>query len=61
MAPNIRDSEVGEAGKLHGSKIECDKRSVAELLEELARQLMAEAGPNAREVSKEDIDELWGQ
>ncbi|HKN28632.1 MAG TPA: type II toxin-antitoxin system VapB family antitoxin [Roseiarcus sp.] len=71
MAPNIRRPEVGQVAKLRKSKIkaiahalrshlkrERDKRPLAERLEELARQLKAEAGPNAREVNKEEIDEL---
>lgn len=41
-------------------KRERDKRPLEERLEELAQQLQAEAGPNAREVTKDEIDELWG-
>jgi antitoxin VapB len=37
------------------------KRPLRERLEELARETMAMAGPNPREVTKEEIDELWGQ
>jgi antitoxin VapB len=40
---------------------EQDKRPLAERLEELARELKAEAGPNPKEVTKEDIDAMWGQ
>ena len=42
-------------------KRERDKRPLAERLEELAQQLKAEAGPNPREVTKDDIDAMWGQ
>ena len=41
-------------------KRERDKRPLEERLEELAEQLQAEAGPNPREVTKDEIDELWG-
>lgn len=41
-------------------KRERDKRPLAERLEELARETMAMAGPNPREVTKEELDELWG-
>ena len=40
---------------------ERDKRPLVERLEELAQQTMAMAGPNGREVTKEEIDDLWGQ
>ncbi len=40
---------------------ERDKRPLAERLDELAEKLKAEAGPNAREVTKDEIDALWGQ
>jgi len=39
---------------------ERDKRPLRERLEELARETMAMAGPNPREVTKEELDELWG-
>jgi antitoxin VapB len=42
-------------------KRERDKRPLAERLAELAAGLKAEAGPNPREVTKEDIDAMWGQ
>ena len=42
-------------------KRERAKRPLAERLEELARETMAMAGPNGREVTKEEIDDLWGQ
>jgi antitoxin VapB len=38
-----------------------DSRPLTERLEDLARETMAMAGPNPREVTKEEIDELWGQ
>ena len=41
-------------------KRERDKRPLAERLEELAQETMAMAGPNPRDVTKEEIDELWG-
>jgi antitoxin VapB len=40
---------------------ERDKRPLADRLAELAAELKAEAGPNPREVTKEDIDAMWGQ
>jgi antitoxin VapB len=42
-------------------KRERDKRPLAERLAGLAAELKAEAGPNPREVTKEDIDAMWGQ
>jgi antitoxin VapB len=39
---------------------ERDKRPLAERLEELARDTQAMAGPNTRDVTKEEIDQLWG-
>jgi antitoxin VapB len=42
-------------------KRERHERPLAERPEELAAQLGAEAGPNPREVSKKDIDAMWGQ
>ncbi len=35
-------------------------RPLHERLEDLARELMAAAGPNGREVTKDEIDALWG-
>jgi antitoxin VapB len=40
---------------------ERDKRPLAEWLEELARETMAMAGLYPRQVTKEEIDDLWGQ
>ncbi|MBV8285313.1 MAG: type II toxin-antitoxin system VapB family antitoxin [Hyphomicrobiales bacterium] len=42
-------------------KRERDQRPLSERLDELAQQLKAEAGPNPKEVTKEDIDAMWGQ
>ena len=42
-------------------KREQDKRPLADRLHELAQKLKAEAGPNPREVTKQDIDAMWGQ
>lgn len=42
-------------------KREREKRPLAERLGELAQQLKTEAGPNPREVTKEDVDAMWGQ
>jgi antitoxin VapB len=42
-------------------KREREKRPLAERLEELAQRLKTEAGPNPREITKEDIDAMWGQ
>ena len=36
------------------------KRPLAKRLEELAQETMAMAGPNPRDVTKEEIDELLG-
>ncbi len=40
---------------------ERQKIPLAERLDDIARQLQAQAGPNGRDVSKEEIDALWGQ
>ena len=37
------------------------KLTLAERHEALAQRTKAEAGPNAREVTKDEIDEMWGQ
>jgi antitoxin VapB len=42
-------------------KRERDKRPLAERLAELAARARAEAGPNPRDVTKEEIDAMWGQ
>ncbi len=42
-------------------KRERDRRPLAERLRALAEGLKAEAGPNGREVTKDEIDALWGQ
>jgi antitoxin VapB len=42
-------------------KRERGKRPLAERLAELAARARAGAGPNPREVTKEDIDAMWGQ
>ena len=40
---------------------ERDKRPLRERLAELAERARTAAGPNPREVTKEDIDAMWGQ
>jgi hypothetical protein len=40
---------------------ERDKRPLEERLRQLAEETVAMAGPNPREVTKEEIDDLWGQ
>jgi hypothetical protein len=42
-------------------KRERDKRPLREQLKELAERARAMAGPNPREVTKQDIDAMWGQ
>ena len=42
-------------------KREREKRPLRERLAQLAARARAEAGPNPREVTKEDIDAMWGQ
>jgi hypothetical protein len=37
------------------------KRPLAERLRQIAEETAAMAGPNPREVTKEEIDDLWGQ
>ena len=40
---------------------ERNKRPLVERLRALADETAAMAGPNPREVTKEEIDDLWGQ
>jgi len=42
-------------------KRERDKRPLRERLAELAEKTRAMAGPNPREVTKDEIDDRWGQ
>ncbi len=42
-------------------KRERDKRPLEDRLEELADKAAAMAGPNGRIMTKDEIDELWGQ
>ena len=42
-------------------KRERDKRPLEDRLDKLAAQLEAEGGPNPREVTKADMDAMWGQ
>jgi len=42
-------------------KRERDKRPLHERLAEIAERARGLAGPNPREVTKEDIDAMWGQ
>jgi antitoxin VapB len=42
-------------------KRERDKRPLEDRLEELAEKAAAMAGPNGRVMTKDEIDELWGQ
>lgn len=60
---NLRGTNMTEA-IAHALRSELrrerDKRPLAERLEELARETRAMAGPNPRDVTKEEIDELWG-
>lgn len=42
-------------------KRERDKRPLVERLRQLAEETAAMAGPNPRDVTKEEIDDLWGQ
>ena len=37
------------------------KRPLAERLSQIAEETAAMAGPNPRDVTKEEIDDLWGQ
>lgn len=75
MSISIRDPKVSELARLRKTNMteaighalrseltrERDKRPLRERLEALAARARAEAGPNPREVTKEDIDEMWGQ
>ena len=75
MGISIRDPEVGELAQLrktsmteaiaHALRGELkrlrDQRQLAERLEELARETMAMARPGRHVMTKEEIDELWGQ
>lgn len=40
---------------------EREKRPLAERVKAIVDELTAEAGPNGREVTKDEIDALWGQ
>ena len=40
---------------------EREKRPLAERVKAIVDDLRAEAGPNGREVTKDEIDALWGQ
>jgi antitoxin VapB len=42
-------------------KRERDRRPLVERLRQLAEETAAMAGPNPRDVTKEEIDDLWGQ
>ena len=42
-------------------KRERDKRPLRERLAKLRERARASAGPNPREVTKDDIDAMWGQ
>ena len=42
-------------------KRERDRRPLRERLKQIADETVAMAGPNPRDVTKEEIDELWGQ
>lgn len=60
----LRKTNMTEAiaHALHSElKRERDKRPLRERLKELAQQLKAEVGPNPKEVTKDDIDAMWGQ
>ena len=61
---NVRGTNMTEAigaalrGALDAARA---KPSLTERLEKLAQQTAAMAGPNPREMTKDEIDELWGQ
>jgi len=42
-------------------KREREKQPLEEQLRRLAEETVAMAGPNPREVTKDEIDDLWGQ
>jgi antitoxin VapB len=42
-------------------KREREKQPLEERLRRLAEETVAMAGPNPREVTKDEIDDLWGQ
>ena len=77
MGISIRDPEVGElprSAKLRKTtyrgdrpraatelKRERDKRPLEERLEDLAQETAAMAKPGGHVMTKDEIDELWGQ
>ena len=44
-----------------GAQTRARKRPLVERLETLADETLAMAGPDGREMTKEEIDALWGQ
>jgi antitoxin VapB len=60
----LRRTDVTEALR-HALRSELEreraKRPLVERLEELANETLAMAGANPRMVTKEEIDDLWGQ
>ena len=60
---DLRNTNMTEA-IVHALRSELEreraKRPLADRLQELAQRLKAEAGPNPKEVTKEDIDAMWG-
>ncbi len=54
-------TEAIEAALQEALDRERAKTPLAERLKALAEQVNAAAGPNPRPVTKEDIDEMWGQ
>lgn len=77
MGISIRDPEVGrlarELAELRKTNmteaighalreaVRREKTPLADRLRRIADETVAMAGPNRREVSKEEIDSLWGQ
>lgn len=59
-----RGSTMTEAIK-HALRKDLDatpsKRPLGEAIEEIVQEIKAMAGPNRRDVTKDEIDELWGQ